>query len=497
MEEFKVKLGQVRNVVSQNERMARELEDIRSDLYGVKNRLSFRIAQRERINRRLNQQGQALGQERQKLNRAAWTLEKVANRYERTEKELCQTKRPGGSGDDLDSFGGWVEHPGYPEIHPIPGINPIPWIPLRPLSPWPWPWRVWPLLGPFMTTFEPPSNPFQTWVLGPQDFKPEKFFPKFDTPQELISGDTESLIDKCIKYNSQDGTLKDINDKVSDFKKNHSKELGQSRKIYDTTSKSWTTVDGNDADAVKDFKKGLDRSKMEADIKFAKYGGAASAALWAGEAGISGKYGTASAHAEFGKAEKHAEAYAGAYQLNPVTGKMEFKPGIGGSIGGSVTAFTAEEEAALGNDMLGGYAKSTQTLGRAGVEAEGSVGFYDKNGKFNPSAYAGASAEAIGGEITGEAGVKVLGTDVGVSGSLNYGLGAHANFGYQDGKVSVDLGATLGVGADIKLEVDVSGTVDAVCDTAVAAWDEAKDFAGDMADGAKNLGKGVKNFLGF
>ena len=45
-----------------------------------------------------------------------------------------------------------------------------------------------------------------------------------------------------------------------------------------------------------------------------------------------------------------------------------------------------------------------------------------------------------------------------------------AHVGLHDGKLSVDIGASLGVGASIKLEVDVSGAIDAMADTADAIW---------------------------
>lgn len=56
----------------------------------------------------------------------------------------------------------------------------------------------------------------------------------------------------------------------------------------------------------------------------------------------------------------------------------------------------------------------------------------------------------------------MLGTDIGVSGAVKVGIGAHAEVGYTDGKFKVDVGAALGVGVDIGFEVDISGTVDAV-----------------------------------
>ena len=100
----------------------------------------------------------------------------------------------------------------------------------------------------------------------------------------------------------------------------------------------------------------------------------------------------------------------------------------------------------------------------------------DADGKFNPSLYAGASAEAIAGEITGAVGGKILGTQVEASGSLNYGIGAHAKVGYKDGKISLDVGATLGVGASASVEIDIGGTVKAIGGQAKAAWNKVTSW---------------------
>ena len=83
----------------------------------------------------------------------------------------------------------------------------------------------------------------------------------------------------------------------------------------------------------------------------------------------------------------------------------------------------------------------------------------------------------------------MLGTDVGVTGSLKVGVGAHAEVGYTDGKLKVDIGAAVGVGFDLGFEVDVSGTVDAVVDVATSAWDgvtDAWDSATDAISDAWN-----------
>ncbi len=57
-----------------------------------------------------------------------------------------------------------------------------------------------------------------------------------------------------------------------------------------------------------------------------------------------------------------------------------------------------------------------------------------------------------------------------IKASVNVGIGIHAEAGYKDGKFSLDIGASFGIGGSVKLEVDVSGTVKAVSGAAKSAW---------------------------
>lgn len=79
--------------------------------------------------------------------------------------------------------------------------------------------------------------------------------------------------------------------------------------------------------------------------------------------------------------------------------------------------------------------------------------------------------------------MSVLGTDVGVTGSLKIGVGAHAKAGYTDGKLKVDVGLAAGIGIDVGIEVDVSGTINAVTGAAESAWNATSGFVSDMKDG--------------
>ena len=68
MDEFKVKLDRMRGSADESKKIVRELSRARNDLLGIKRRLSFRISQRERIDRRLNMQMQALDDKTAKLD---------------------------------------------------------------------------------------------------------------------------------------------------------------------------------------------------------------------------------------------------------------------------------------------------------------------------------------------------------------------------------------------------------------------------------------------
>jgi len=79
------------------------------------------------------------------------------------------------------------------------------------------------------------------------------------------------------------------------------------------------------------------------------------------------------------------------------------------------------------------------------------------------------SAEAIAAEASGSLDLNVLGGEVGVKGSINFGVGAHAEIGYRDGVFKFDVGASLGLGVSIGFEADIGGAVNTVVDAAESA----------------------------
>jgi hypothetical protein len=134
------------------------------------------------------------------------------------------------------------------------------------------------------------------------------------------------------------------------------------------------------------------------------------------------------------------------------------------------------QSARLGDENLGIYVKAEETIGRVGAGLSGVIGLRDAEGNINPTAHVNMSIEAIAAEASVKGGVNVFGADLGVKASVNVGVGAHAEFGYKDGVLSADIGASLGLGGSIKLEIDIGGMVDTIADNAQAAWTSFMDL---------------------
>ena len=176
-----------------------------------------------------------------------------------------------------------------------------------------------------------------------------------------------------------------------------------------------------------------------------------------------------------GEAEAHAGVSAGLYVIG-ADGEKKFSAGVNAEVGASVSALEAGwENQLLGDENLGLNADAKVTVGKAEAKADATAQIFGDDGKLDIQLGASAKAEASAGEAEASAGINVLGGEVGVKGSVNVGIGAHADVGYRDGIFKVDIGASLGIGASVSFDVDVGGMVDTISDTATAAWDGIKD----------------------
>lgn len=191
------------------------------------------------------------------------------------------------------------------------------------------------------------------------------------------------------------------------------------------------------------------------------------------EGSVSGKsdYGNYSADIKLGNAQANASLTSGLYAVDK-NGKRSLSPGVKAKVGVGVSALEAKAEGQLGNDMAGLYGEANVSALSAEATAQAGLGMVDGELEVKAS----ASAEAILAEVGVEGGVNVLGGKVGGSASVNVGIGAKADVGYSDGVIKCNVAASLGVGVDLSVEVDVGGMVDTVAGAASSAMNDISDF---------------------
>lgn len=185
------------------------------------------------------------------------------------------------------------------------------------------------------------------------------------------------------------------------------------------------------------------------------------------------KYAQGSYDVKVASAETHAEGHIGMYvyekDANGNTVK-KLAPSLGFDVGASATLATASGGGKIGlgkdNNMLGVLADGEVTVGSVDVGLKGNVSLFSDS----PEAYVSANAEAVAAEAKGSVGVSLLGTEAKLTGGVKVGIGAHADVGYVDGKLKVDIGASIGLGADVGFEIDIGGTVDAVKSKIKSLW---------------------------
>lgn len=412
MARISIEPSRVRGTLDKQSGLEKTLKELYQEIENVRIGLSFKIAGQEAIAARLRTVAEQINKEAVSTGAMRSGLTEVIARYEQTES------------GNLDRVG--AEKTTAQQI-----IDSIRAQFQKPNPNNPWTESISAIVG--------PGGTFPGWLLSGL---PGTFL----VTDGKIEFEDKSSINLKKELKGENGVLK----KISDFEDNHSKKEGI-KFYYDPKTGAVTEVNEKDKNALAEFKK-HNKGSIPVDVKLVSVGADGSISGWelSGKSSLDG-VGGVKGSVDVGKLEGNIGAYVGML-------------GVGASAGASFTAFSAEERAYLGNDDLQIYEEIGVSAGKVEAKASGSIGLMDKEGKFNPSAYAGLSAEAIAGEVSGSVGVKVLGTDVAVKGSLNYGVGAHANVGIHDGKISVDVGATLGVGASVKLDIDVSGTVEAIGD---------------------------------
>jgi hypothetical protein len=431
MARISIETTPARNVLSKEDELQKKLKSLSQEASGVCSGLRYKISGQEQIAARLREAVAQLDKEARATGAMRSGLEQVITRYEQTEKGNLDRLTAEKTSVQQSCGGGGASIPAEEDGIHAATIWSVIWKNLTPVGFGVSPLSILPLL------------------------LVDQALPDASDNVEPIHKATVDVK----KATGDDG----IGKKVSDWEKAHQDDVGNGAHFYKNLKTGETTkVNADDEDAMKQLKSDT-KGTIPVDVRLAGVGTSGSVAVvdtdWGGRVGLLGHEGNVSVL----KFEGDADAYLGLGL-------------VGAGVGASITAFSAEEKGYLGTEDTQVYGKVGVTVGKADAQADVSVGVVDKNGNFNPSMYAGASAEILGGELSGTVGVKAVGVDVGLKGSVNYGLGAHANVGLHDGKLSVDIGATLGVGASVKVDIDFSEAIDAVSEKAGDIWSGIKSI---------------------
>lgn len=177
-----------------------------------------------------------------------------------------------------------------------------------------------------------------------------------------------------------------------------------------------------------------------------------------------------------------AEAHAGDDRTGASAEFLSYDASTDGSMGidatrGAYIEANAEAGAYLGRaeaHWTGDHGTTAQAEAMVGAEGQANAGA--QLGPAGAQVAAGFEAFA-GGRVEGGFSQDLGPADVGASGSLSYGIGAHADASAEVSMdrvgVSFDIGATLGVGASLSLDVSVSPNeiVDGLADVGEALED--------------------------
>ena len=441
----------------------RQLDTVAQQIQGVSNSLTWQIPVSGQMRSRLISYGYAVEQMGVNVGKAGAALGQLAARYDTTE---TNNSDPNGIAETrIDRISEWLSKNGWKIVLPL---STIPLVAIPGLIGAGLLWMMNTDLGP--STWWSEDNASWRHLLADNDWKigsGSAWARKVDQ-----NGNEAALFKKTRELSSSRSTKFESDDAIS-------KDRGwPEQKKYSTK-----TSDKYKDEEWYDNKGSIYERKIEQKGEFD---------LAYGKLSADGKAGSGSVEAKLGTAEAHASASAGLYVYEKdASGNVKriLAPAVDAEIGASVAVAELSADGRLGlgenHNMLGVYGEADATA----LSAEAQAGIHIGRGDV----YAGASAEADLVKVSGSAGVTVLGTDVGVTGSLKVGVGAHAKVGYTDGKLKVDVGAAVGIGADVGFEVDVSGTVDAVTGFVADVADNASAVVDTIGDGLSKIGDAVSS----
>ena len=269
------------------------------------------------------------------------------------------------------------------------------------------------------------------------------------------------------------------NVKIKDAYKKKQDQIFNEETVYDPETGTFRKCGKDEYKALKEKAK---LAEIKAEVS-------AEASILEGTLSGESEYASGSVTAKIGTASADASIGVGLYVYDDKGNKL-IAPTVKAEVGASVSAINISANGTIGTDDIGLYGKVNADVLEAGAEASAKFTIFNEKGKLDIQGGVSASAEANLVEASGSAGVQVLGADIGVSGSVKVGIGAHADVGFVDGHLKVDVGAALGVGVSVGFDIDVGGLVDGVATKVCESWS-------DITSAASNAWNGVKNFFGW
>lgn len=419
MASFTVKSQELQRSEDGMDRMVQKLDSIRGRVDSIRNSLAFQIGSSSSIRARLRAVSNDVYEERRGMKRMSQGLEQCRKKYSSTENRICSKAK---------SSNTIIAYAAFPITQLMPLMPYLPGIPAPGIK------GIWDKI------FRDDLN-----VVGGKEAFQSVLEKIRESAYEKISSlmELEKFLGYFLPTTAGMGISNGKNGEKLDWK-------------------DLLLVGITGYDAINAFMKDME------DFKGEFLDGIVDKTTIKGSANASWKYWDASYEGEYGSAGVTvlaADAYASAdagLMTKTEDGKLLFNPHIDAEAGVSFSALYADAEVHIGDEMYGAYANGNVTVGEVNANAKASVGLFDENGEIDPRLKASASAEAIALEAKAEAGVTVLGTEAKVEAGVNVGIGAHADVGYEDGVFSLDIGASLGIGASIAFEIDIGGTIDAV-----------------------------------
>ena len=125
-----------------------------------------------------------------------------------------------------------------------------------------------------------------------------------------------------------------------------------------------------------------------------------------------------------------------------------------------------------GTENYNTHGSATYSAGEARATAATTLG-YGENG-LQANAVVGAEVNAM--ELKGSVGATVAGVEVNASASVKVGVGAKANVGYSNGILKIEVGAALGIGGTVGVDVNVGQIANKVTEGAKKAWSWVKSW---------------------